>query len=543
MNTNTYVITRPPGRGLLRAAGILTQLCCASCLLFGTIAFVLVTQNRTGGAGLVIAWAVVALVGLVLGGRVTRGGLISLVGAAAIDAAFGVALLALPYDALRALLQVLPASDVDAIASLSTGAGIAMLVVGALCGAAIPQATRYTRWLHEAMEPSPPTVTSPGFPPPPIAATRTSVWHAPAAPPRERRSRRRIYLALAGLALGVGAGVGVLVSAGTSSPRAATGGGSGGSPGARGAGPDPGGAASAALAMPPDAAEVAVEPPPPPPPPPIRTLLDAQRAALSAGDFAALAATLAPNAFSIGVSADAIAEGRDAIAAAMRRDLGELPPDQVIVESKLEEIGQRGNHAWIAQELEIDVLGRGARRYAVTQLAAALDGTWQVIAWHWAIPIPNDTAERLAALDGLAAPAPLAGVVDGPPELVAAVRAAFASRRAFAEARSDDPRGFNFGSAPGERIVGGARVRKVFERLSAAIRARDGMRIVGGGAWDPAQRAAPEIAYVAANVDFTAKSRAATELTQTFRVLGVLVHEAGGWRIVQTQWSHAAPAR
>jgi ketosteroid isomerase-like protein len=61
--------------------------------------------------------------------------------------------------------------------------------------------------------------------------------------------------------------------------------------------------------------------------------------------------------------------------------------------------------------------------------------------------------------------------------------------------------------------------------------------------WDPAQKGAPYIAYAIANVDFTTKTRAATDLTQTFRVLAVLLKEGSEWKIVQTQWSHGGPIR
>jgi hypothetical protein len=39
------------------------------------------------------------------------------------------------------------------------------------------------------------------------------------------------------------------------------------------------------------------------------------------------------------------------------------------------------------------------------------------------------------------------------------------------------------------------------------------------------------------------KTRAATSLTHTFRVLAILLLEDGAWKIVQTQWSHGGPIR
>ena len=49
------------------------------------------------------------------------------------------------------------------------------------------------------------------------------------------------------------------------------------------------------------------------------------------------------------------------------------------------------------------------------------------------------------------------------------------------------------------------------------------------------------IGWAAVNVDYTAKSRAATDVTQTFRVLAILLRDGTDWKIVQTQWSNGGP--
>lgn len=543
--------SRPPGRAVLRLAGVLTLLLCACCLLLGTIAFVLVQQHGTGGAGLVVLWAAGALVGLVFGGLMGRGGLTSLVLCAALDATFGIVLLAIEYDALRAILTVLPESDVAAIADVVTAIGAAQLVAFGLCLIAIPQALRYTRWMHAETEPRLASSTARGFPPPPISAAYGSVWQLPIVAPEESRSRRRLYFALAGFAIGFGAGIGVLVSSSSSSPAPArpSGGGSAasvrpelGSAGGSSSGSaptpdlDPGsgtGSAGASVAVTTSAA----------PPAPISALIEAQRAALAQGDLAALAGMLAPNAFGFGVDADEVGEGRAALEAQLRRDLGELVTGGATVKLRFSNAGEARDHAWIALELEISARGRGARRFAVTQLAAWIDGAWTIVAWHWAAPVSDRIAERVAVLGTKPSPRAIPDARTGPKELEAAVRAAFGSRRAFAAARSEHPDGFNFGSGPGERILGGAAVRRVFGRLRAELRLHDGVHVVAGGAWDPAQKDAPAIAFAAANVDFTTRTRAATRLTHTFRVLAILLLEDGAWKIVQTQWSHGGPIR
>ncbi len=536
-----------PGRALLRLAGVLTQLLSAGCLLLGTIAFVLVQQNRTDGAGLVILWAAAALIGLVSGGLMGRGGLISLVLCAVLDAALGTVLLAIEYDTLRAILKILPEPDVAMIADIVTAVGAVQLGAFVLCLLAIPQALRYTRWMHAETEPRLAGSTARGFPPPPIPAAPRgsgSVWQLPIVAPEESRSRRRMYFALAGFAIGFGAGIGVLVS---SSQRSAGAAASSGTPGSGPSVPDrpdapvvvPEGADAGPSA---DAAIPAIAPPVAPAEP-AEALIEAQRAAIAKGDLAALAATLAPGVFGFGIDADEVAEGKDAALLQLRKDLGELVEGGATAEVRYASVGEARNHAWIALELEVAARGRSTRRFAVTELAAWIGGAWRVVAWHWAVPVPDKTAERMAALGTKPSPKPIASVLTGPKELDDAVRAAFATRRAFAAAWSEHPSGFNFGSGPRERILGGAAVRRVFGKLSSKIRLHDGVRVIAAGAWDPEQRDAPAIAFAAVNVDYTTRTRAATDLTHTFRVLAVLLLEDGAWKIVQTQWSHGGPVR
>ncbi len=529
---------------------MLTQLLCAGCLLLGTIAFVLVQQNRSDGAGLVILWAGAALLGVVFGGLMGRGGLISLVVSAVLDVVFAIVLLAIEYDTLRAMLRILPEPDVQVIADIVTAVGAIQLAAFGLCLLAIPQALRYTRWMHAETEPRLASSTARGFPPPPISAARGSVWQMPILAPEESRSRRRMYFALAGFAIGFGAGIGVLVSSSSQRPSAAA-----AVPPGRAAapnvvegsaGPGPGSEGPVAPGAKGSAGEGSGEPRPPVsarPAEPVEAMIEAQRAALAKGDLAALGRMLAPGVFGFGVDADEVAEGKDAVELQLRKDLGDLVQGGATAQVRSSSVGEERDHAWIALDLEISARNRPARRFAVTQLAARIGGAWTVVAWHWAIPVLDKTAERMAVLGTKPTPKAIPSVLTGPKELEDAVRAAFGSRRAFAAACSGHPRGFNFGSGPGERIRGGEAVRRVFGKLSAKIRLHDGVRVVGGGAWDPAQKDAPSIAFAAANVDFTTKTRAATDLTHTFRVLAVLLREGTTWKIVQTQWSHGGPVR
>jgi hypothetical protein len=109
------------------------------------------------------------------------------------------------------------------------------------------------------------------------------------------------------------------------------------------------------------------------------------------------------------------------------------------------------------------------------------------------------------------------------------MRTGFASKPSFVAARSTRSDAFNFGSAPGERIVGGDIIKKMFSRIRATIRLHDAVKVglVGEhGGWG------------AANVEFTDTDRDGNEVTQTFRVLVAWLQEDAGWRMVQTQWSN-----
>ncbi len=683
-----------PRRFLLRPAGVLTQLASASCLLLGTIALVLVQQNKSGGTALVIAWALGAMAGLVFGGLMARGGLFSVLGGAALVAAFGTVLLVIDYDSLRSILRLLPESDVGMIADILVGAAIVMVSTAALCLASIPQALRYGRALRNAeaeqagssaslamampvakqtlppgavptsastgeleerfsipslrpaaggsfgqpgsgpypstkpglpsmrsaqdsaAQTQPNTPATPGgfsapppgdpppyvnpYPPPPApggygdpyqppmahggppgpgeyadplhphipnaastargwtpspARTTTTLMLRPKA--EETRSRRRVYFILGGLAVGLGVGVGVMVSsmastgtveesrsgnAGSDSPETGS--------AARSTKPAPGTLATPPLTDPPTGSGSATTAAPPPvdaaaevaaPSVPIRSFLAAQRDAIAKADAHGLVEHVAPTAFAFGVNAEDVAEGRVAIEAMLARSLGDAPPDGFTVTSKYLAVGEAKNHAWVAEELELGD-GSSSRRIAITQLAAFLNGKWTTVALHWGEPVADALAERRTILGTMPKAGAVPNKADGGGDLDKAVRGAFSSRTAFVEARSERDDSFNFGSGPGERTTGGA-IKRLFARLRSELQLVGGARVVAGGTWDPAQKDGAWIGFAAFNADYTYKSRAATDLTQTFRVLAIMIREGETWTIVQTQFSNGGPVR
>lgn len=529
-----------PRRWLLRFAGLLTQLSAAGCLLLGTIAFVLIQQNKSGGGSYVIAWGAAAMVALVFGGLMVRGGLISLLIAALLDICFGSVLLVLDKRALAGMLRVLSNDDVAMVADILLIAALSLIWIGLLCFLSIPQAIRYGRWLHagESGQLSSSDVqtaasTNRGFPPPPIPAT-ASMWIMPVAPVAERRSRRRLYFALGGFAIGFGAGIGVLLS---STTRKAS------STDVVVVPPDnPTDKPVAKLDKPPekkieppDAGSGSEVAPPPPTGTTVQTMLQDQRAAIARGDIEAVIATLAPEAIGFGVDADELALDRTAVAAQLKRDLGELSGGTQGIEVKFTHIGQEGSHAWIAQELELSSPGKPLRRFAVTMLAVQGKAGWQVVAWHWAVPVRDEVAEKVAILGTKPGAKAIPNKTIADKDLDKAVRDAFGSRKGFSDARSERDEGFNFGSGPQERIIGGSKVKSIFGKLRAEIKLHDNSAYILG--------VSSTVGVALVNADFTHKTRAATDMTQTFRVLAVLLKEGDEWKLVLTQWSHGGPIR
>lgn len=583
----------PPSRFVLRLAAFLAQLGNAACLLSGTIAFVLIWQNQSGGAKYVIAWAGVAMLGIIFGGFMPRGGMISLLATVLITAGFGAVLAWLPYPVLASLLRILPPGDIDMIFELTSYVGFGLVGVAALGLLSIPQAVKYGRWLHTpdatrtgysmmfaAVMPVPETDRgwhAPSAPPThgggtgtyqpvpaygqaPLGPSRTSVWVVPSAPPEIRRSRRRMYFALAGFAIGVGAGTGVLVSGkqkrrapvvakadptaegrvnadgpsdadrgtppvantnpgtGSAAPDAGTtalASGSGIGSGAEGSGSGAGAAVTVAPTMParPTPAVTATQ------------FLETHVGHIVAGNIAEITKSLHGSVFGFGIDGTAVAEGRDAVAKLIAADFGESPT----VEKVYAGVGDDGDRAWIALELKLN-----GRKVAVTELAMFEGAAWTIRATCWAELIPDADAIQRAILFTLPEVSPVPAGVDGPPELSKAVRDAFGDKTKLLALRSAHPQAVNIGSGPGQRIVGG---EKILARKGGGYRIapRGSIRLVA---------ADKETAFAALVVNFTTKSKtSAMDITQPLRMLAILRVEPEGWRIVSAQWSNGGPIR
>ena len=247
-------------------------------------------------------------------------------------------------------------------------------------------------------------------------------------------------------------------------------------------------------------------------------LLVHARAAISRGDEAALASLLAPNAFGHGIDAGDVAYTGPAVAGMIVTMFGKPP-----LTTSWSKIVRDKDVAWIADELDA-----GRKRKVMMTLLAYRDGNaWRIAAWHIGELLRNPVANELAKAGKLPAPAAMKEQFDDDHQVHDAFRAALASREAFTAAISDRTDAVNFGSAPGERVLGGAAIKRWASSTNHSFRIVDAVA---------AGRVGDRVGWAAANVEYTHGNA-----VQTYRVLGVLVNEKSVWRLVLVQWSNAGP--
>jgi hypothetical protein len=505
-------------------AGVLTQLIGTLCLVLALASLPVVHDLHRGMQSL-IASVVAAVAAIACGTLAWRGRLVPLALAAGVDVGFGI-VLPRSGSALGSVFRILPAEDAHLATTLATVAAIAAFATAIVCLLAIPAAVKLRRWARDEIERSNTDVARPAQTLPGIGQMKlmpTQIVNI-GIPRRDR------ILVIAGVAVTVVAlGVVVITAASTGGGKSAVAA-AGSAANSRGSAASGSGSSSAGakppavVALPAPGAVADAAPPAVAAAPTPDDFMAAFHAALAHPKSDELGALLDAKVFAFGVESHSLAEGHDAVLAQLRADLGDPPAAGFEVTSRFHQIGHDGDLAWIAEELKV-----GPKTFVITAIAGLHGTSWTIAALHWAVAMPNETAYRLARDNTLAVPDAIPDAHDESP-LAAAMRTAFASKPSFVEARSTRADAFNFGSAPGERILGGDSIRKTFGRLRAVVHLHDAVKVgtVGErGGWG------------AANVDFTDADRDGTQVTQTFRVLAAWVKEDAGWRIVSTQWSNA----
>ena len=495
---------RPPSRALLIVAGLLTQLCGAVCLVLALASLPIVHDLHGGTHGL-LASAIAAIAAMVCGTLAYRGHLVAIALALGIDLGFGIAL---PRggSALGALLRILPADDKSTAHGLVTGAALAMFVAAVLCALAIPSALALRRWARAAIaaaaetgEDYRPSDTLRGIGPTRVMPTQIVRIGGVRSKP----------LVIGGVAVAVSA-IGIAVIISVTAPKAEV----RAVPDARL--PDAAAGADAVVsdsAVASDAGALDASAPS------FDDFIATWHAALAKAAPPELAALLDARVFAFGAEANEVAQGRDAVAAQLVHDLA----GPAKLEVRFAQLGKAGDVAWVGEELRL-----GTRTFVTTAIASLHDGAWSLAALHFSAPMANDTAYRLAREGNLGVPDAIPDTHDTSP-LADAMRAAFASKPSFVEARSTRLDALNFGSALGERIVGGDAIKKTFSRIRATLHLHGAVAVGKLG---------DTIGWGAANVDFTDADRDGTDVPQTFRVLALWVKEEAGWRMLQTQFSN-----
>ncbi|HEY3806107.1 MAG TPA: nuclear transport factor 2 family protein [Kofleriaceae bacterium] len=510
-----------PSRLLLIVAGAWTQLVGAAYLVL-SLASLPVAHDLHAGTHALIASIIASVAAMVCGALIYRGRLIPLALAAGLDVGFGIGL-PRGSSAVGSILRVLPQTDAGTAETLVTAGAIAMFGAAILCCIALPAALKLRAWARgELARPSlPPEMlprTSGELSPAastlkglgkPSKLMATQVVHLPG---RRGKPFVIVGVAIALIALGI-----VIISAATSDEPASK------TAGAGSAKPPVGSAKAvdAAIAIAPAVDAMVVDAAPEAPHP--DELVARFHAALAQAKPDDLALLFDTHAFAFGISANEVAEGRAAVVDTIRHDIGTPPKAGFDVTGRYTQIGHEGDIAWIAEELRL-----GGQTFVVTAIAALADNAWTFAAIQLGVAVPNDVAYRLGKDGQLAIPDAVPDSHDDS-DLAKAMRQAFASKPSFVAARSTRPDALNLGSAPGERVVGGDSIKKLFGRLRATIRLHDAVKVgmVGSaGGWG------------AANVEFTDADRDGTQVTQTFRVLAAWLREGNDWRIVQTQFSN-----
>lgn len=462
----------------------MTQVLGVICLVLSFASLPVAHDLKTGTSG-VIASIFASLAAIVCGTLIWRGRLIPLALAMGLNVGFGIGL----PRAGSAIGSTLHFADIAAADTIVLIAAIAMFIAATLCIVAVPSALKLRAWARgelakpDYVEPPRPSVrTLPGVGPA-KKLVPTQVIHVGA-----RRGQPAIIIGVAVTLIALGIIV-ITATLGGSSPV-----------------DEPIVGADARVDMLIDAGSIDA----PPAPPSIDDFISAFHAALSDDKLDAL---FDPKVFSFGVESHDIAEGRDAVLAQLRDDIGPAPRE---VSAKFSSSASDGDVGWFAEELRV-----GDNTFVVTAALGLAGNVWTIHAVHWAKTMPNSEAYKLAREGNLATPDAIPDTHDES-ELAKTMREAFANKPSFVDARSLRPDAFNFGSA-GERLRGGEAIKKIFGRIKATIHLHDAVKVgmIGArGGWG------------AANVDYTDSE------TQTFRVLAVWIKEDADWRIVQTQWSN-----
>jgi ketosteroid isomerase-like protein len=189
-----------------------------------------------------------------------------------------------------------------------------------------------------------------------------------------------------------------------------------------------------------------------------------------------------------------------------------------------------GKSVWIFAQLRVMEYNPGTGPgfwvgYRVTELVAAQDGAWKLVAGNWTVGVADKEVNRRFAAGGEVSPERLIeGDLDrGDAELAALVGGALRAQR-LAELVSDRADLVVVGSAPKELVNGGKKWR------SALAGWKDRLHLLGGVRAEVAPGGTTGWAVATLAVDKEAKGK---KYQIPFHLFVVLEKGAAGWQVVQ----------
>jgi ketosteroid isomerase-like protein len=194
-------------------------------------------------------------------------------------------------------------------------------------------------------------------------------------------------------------------------------------------------------------------------------------------------------------------------------------------------VAPAGTSAWVAAEITAKVPRSGKIKKESLRASALLvkeGGAWSVRATHWSGGVKNVVDAGCGALD-------FEWMFEGdvPAKVEAPVKAVLAAfedpdARSLVALLSDDKRAYVIGSAPGEKIVGGPKIKSVFKKWNVNLLY-----------WDKDAGKLPSRAGLSPDGELMWMTAATmvSKLCTSYRSFFVLAKEPGGWRIVHQHYS------
>jgi hypothetical protein len=277
----------------------------------------------------------------------------------------------------------------------------------------------------------------------------------------------------------------------------------------------------------------------------IRADVERQYEEMSILDVGAWSEHHAPDAIILGSAPDEVWVGREQARAAIEEDFVKARQAGATANMKSKSlvvsVAEDGMSAWTADEADLSVMAGDMEMiipFRITQLYGNKGGEWQVLIANYSVGVPNEQAFTLALENAWPELAAIPqGIAEGADGVYTRAAKDLEDAEALLASVSDRDDAVVFGTAPDERVVGGARIRQVFgehvKNGHVKIK-RDGeMRVgiaPGGG-----------VGWVLANLDFSVEVAEGQRVAQPYRVMLVYVEEGGEWRIAQAHFSNGVP--